>query len=62
MLHAHLLFVTKRRSKVFSAVLLRCLDENFTLSVRFEEFNGEPEHVRLLVTYSPTIFRVSEQP
>jgi Transposase IS200 like len=55
MLHAHLVFVTKRRGKVFSVAHLRRLEEIFRsvcadFEVALQEFNGEPEHVHLLVT------------
>jgi putative transposase len=63
-LHAHLVFVTKRRGKVFNAAHLRRLQEIFRsvcadFEVELKEFNGESTHVHLLVTYPPKV-RLSE--
>lgn len=59
-LHAHLVFVTKRRGKVFRAEHLRRLEEIFRsvctdFEVDLKEFNGEPDHVHLLVNYPPKV-------
>ncbi|WP_294043323.1 IS200/IS605 family transposase, partial [Thiolapillus sp.] len=60
MLHAHLIFITKYRGKVLSRAMLRdmekimrdvCTIQGATLS----EFNGEADHVHLLVEYPPTV-------
>lgn len=59
-LHAHLVFVTKYRRKVFTDEHLTamepiladvCADFGATLA----EFNGEDDHVHLLVEYPPTV-------
>jgi putative transposase len=59
-LHAHLVFVTKRRGKVFRAEHLGRLEEIFRsvctdFEVDLKEFNGEPDHVHLLVNYQPKV-------
>ncbi|WP_294078653.1 IS200/IS605 family transposase [Thiolapillus sp.] len=60
MLHAHLIFITKYRGKVLSRAMLRdmekimrgvCAIQDVTLA----EFNGETDHVHLLVEYPPTV-------
>ena len=58
MLHAHLIFVTKYRGKVFSKKHLKTLREIFeNVCLEFEveivEFNGEADHIHLLVNYPP---------
>lgn len=59
-LHAHLVFVTKYRRRVFTAAHLErlrdvfssvCVDAGATL----EEFNGEDNHVHLLVNFPPDV-------
>lgn len=59
-LHVHLVFVTKYRKKVFNAAILDemktvfqkvCLDFEASL----EEFDGEKDHVHLLVLYPPKV-------
>jgi putative transposase len=59
-LHAHLVFVTKYRRGVFDdAMLQRCQEimrevcDSFETELR--EFNGEADHVHLLVHYPPKI-------
>lgn len=59
-LHAHLVFVTKYRREVFNdEMLTRCEEimrevcESFGAELR--EFNGEDDHVHLLVHYPPKI-------
>ncbi|MFJ3667353.1 IS200/IS605 family transposase [Streptomyces sp. NPDC090106] len=59
-LHAHLVFVTKYRSGVFTdETLTRCEEimrevcESFEAELR--EFNGEEDHVHLLVHYPPKV-------
>ena len=58
LLHAHLVFVTKYRRSVFSKQMLASLKgylgkvcEDF--SVDLVEFNGEKDHVHLLINYPP---------
>src|SRR5690554_8211654 len=59
-LHAHLVFVTKYRGVVFTDEHLRSLESIFR-SVRsdfegmLEEFNGEADHVHLLVNLPPNV-------
>lgn len=59
-LHAHLVFVPKYRRRVFSKAMLDrmgevmadvCADFDATLA----EFNGEADHVHLLVQYPPQV-------
>lgn len=59
-LHVHLVFVTKYRRAVFTPSILDtcessmrkvCEDSGATL----DEFNGEADHVHLLVRYPPTV-------
>lgn len=57
-LHAHLVFVTKYRQKVFSDVHLTRMEEVMRdVCAGFEcelvEFNGENNHVHLLVNFPP---------
>ena len=63
LLHAHLVFVTKYRYGVFTKVILDDLKEIFASVCRdFEaeliEFDGEEDHVHLLVVY-PTKAAIS---
>lgn len=60
LLHAHLVFVTKYRYGVFTKVILDDLKEIFASVCRdFEaeliEFDGEDDHVHLLVVYPPKV-------
>lgn len=60
MLHAHLIFVTKYRGKVFTAAALTRLEEICRhiceqFEVELSEFNGERDHVHLLVNYPPKV-------
>jgi putative transposase len=59
-MHVHLVFVAKYRKKVFDSEILNemkdifngiCLKNNAEL----KEFNGEDDHVHLLVNYPPKI-------
>lgn len=59
-LHVHLVFVTKYRRKVFTKEILEnmrgifekvCIDFEAVLA----EFDGEDEHVHLLVNYPPKV-------
>jgi len=59
-MHVHLVFVTKFRHPVFEDKHLRRLEQVMAVLCRdFEaslvEFNGEAEHVHLLVNYPPKV-------
>jgi len=59
-LHAHLVFVTKYRHPVFNDAHLSRLEEIFrSVCEDFEcelvEFNGETNHVHLLVNFPPKV-------
>jgi putative transposase len=59
-LHAHLVFVTKYRRDVLNdAMLTRCeevmRDVCAGLGAELREFNGEDDHVHLLVQYPPKL-------
>src|SRR5215208_7154375 len=63
-LHAHLVFTTKRRGQVLTARHLERLRDIFEsvcadFEVELREFNGESDHVHLLVFYPPKV-RLSE--
>ncbi len=63
-LHAHLVFTTKRRGKVLTPAHLERLRDIFEsvcadFEVELREFNGERDHVHLLVNYPPKV-RLSE--
>ena len=63
-LHAHLVFTTKRRGKVLTRPHLDRLQVIFAsvcadFEVELREFNGERDHVHLLVFYPPKV-RLSE--
>ncbi len=60
MLHAHLVFTPKYRRNIFSAVHLKALESYARkvcedLEVELVEFNGEPNHVHVLVNYPPKL-------
>ena len=60
LMHVHLVFVTKYRREVFTKALLEDLREIFTsVCTDFEselvEFDGEDDHVHLLVNYPPKV-------
>ncbi|WP_026155043.1 IS200/IS605 family transposase [Thiolinea disciformis] len=60
MLHAHLIFITKYRGKVFNDASLQRLESIFkevgeAFEVELTEFNGECDHVHLLVNYPPKV-------
>ena len=60
LLHAHLVFVTKYRHRVFSGTHLRRMEEIMrAVCADFEtelvEFNGEDNHVHLLVNFPPKV-------
>ncbi len=57
-LHVHLVFVTKYRRRVFTKAILDDLRDVFTricsdFEAELVEFDGEEDHVHLLVTYPP---------
>ncbi|MFF0312051.1 IS200/IS605 family transposase [Streptosporangium sp. NPDC004379] len=59
-LHAHLVFTPRYRGKVFTdEILLRCRDIMIEVCDGFGaslvEFNGEHDHVHLLVHYPPKV-------
>jgi putative transposase len=59
-LHVHLVFVTKFRRRVFTKESLSYLREVFTSVCRdfgaeLIEFDGEKDHVHLLVNYPPKV-------
>ena len=59
-LHVHLVFVTKYRRDVFSDRVLNDLEDIFkSVCSDFEaeliEFNGEHDHVHLLINYPPKV-------
>lgn len=60
LLHVHLVFVTKYRKAVFSEEMLFSLEGYFRkVCSNFEcelvEFNGEKDHVHLLIHYPPKV-------
>src|SRR5690606_1039935 len=59
-LHAHLVFVTKYRRRVFDKAILedmKAIFENIgkEYDVVFKEFNGEDDHVHMLIHYPPKV-------
>jgi putative transposase len=57
-LTAHLVLVTKYRRKVINSAILSRLNEIFKDTLdkwdsQLVEFNGEPDHVHLLISYPP---------
>ena len=59
-LHVHLVFVTKYRGKVFTKEILDDLETYFKeVCSKFDailvEFNGECDHVHLLISYPPKV-------
>lgn len=58
LLHVHLVFVCKFRRKVFTQKILEDLENIFNsvcndFDAELKEFNGESDHVHLLVNYHP---------
>ena len=58
--HAHLVFVSKYRRKVFSEASLKTLEIvlreiSEKLRISLIEFNGESDHVHLLIQYPPQL-------
>lgn len=63
-LHVHLVFVAKKRGKVFDQEQIERLEEIFRyicdgFEASLDEFHGREDHVHLLVTYPPKV-RLSE--
>lgn len=59
-IHAHLVFVPRYRRKIFDADALARLRTVFAkvcgdFEATLDEFNGEPDHVHLLVHYPPKV-------
>jgi putative transposase len=59
-MHVHLVFVTKYRREVFTKQILNELKTFFTdvcsdFEARLVEFEGEGDHVHLLVEYPPKV-------
>lgn len=59
-MHVHLVFVTKYRRKVFTKVILEFMQQIFTkvcdaFDAELVEFDGEVDHVHLLINYHPKI-------
>jgi putative transposase len=59
-MHVHLVFVTKYRREVFTKQILNELKTSFTnvctdFEARLVEFEGEGDHVHLLVEYPPKV-------
>lgn len=57
-LTVHIIFVTKYRRKVLTNEMLQSLEKYFTdilskWNSYFVEFNGESDHVHLLISYTP---------
>ena len=60
LLHAHMVFTPKYRKKIFTKEHLEVMREVFENICNIndstlEEFNGEADHVHLLITYPPRI-------
>ena len=60
LLHVHLVFVTKYRRNVFDKKHLERLKEIFEsvcqdFGAELVEFDGEPDHVHLLINYPPKV-------
>lgn len=60
MMYCHLVFVAKYRKAVFTSDMFVALQKYFTkvcdsFEAHLEEFNGENDHVHLLVNYPPKI-------
>lgn len=60
LLHAHLVFTSKFRKKIFNSEHLDLMKSVFSSICQkndstLEEFDGESDHVHLLITYPPRI-------
>ena len=59
-LYVHLVFVTKYRREVFDDNMLKQLEQirrnvYLKFDVKLTEFNGENDHIHLLMEYSPKV-------
>jgi len=59
-LNIHLVLVTKYRRKIINQPILKRLNEIFDSTCQkweceLTEFNGEPDHVHLLISYPPDV-------
>ena len=59
-MHAHIIFVTKYRGKILTDAILMDMESLFnaiceTHEVELKQFNGESDHVHLLIEYKPTL-------
>jgi len=59
-LHAHLVFVTKYRKKIFDQEILNDMKNIFEKicneqQIILKEFNGEEDHVHMLIDYPPMV-------
>ena len=59
-LHAHLVFVTKYRHKIFTKIMLNRMKVIFSdtclkFECTLEEFDGEGDHVHLMIHYPPKL-------
>lgn len=59
-MHVHLVFVTKYRRKVFNKQIVKDLKDIFSnvctdFEAHLKEFEGEGDHVHLLIEYPPKI-------
>lgn len=60
MMHCHLIFVTKYRGKVLTDEILKKMEDIFQgicnkSEVEIVEFNGEADHIHLLINYPPKV-------
>ena len=60
LLHVHLVFVAKYRKKLFTKEILNFMETVFKdicldFEAKLKEFNGEDDHVHLLVEYPPKV-------
>ena len=60
MMHCHLIFITKYRGKTLNNEVLEYMQSIMRnvcteFEVELTEFNGEPDHVHLLVNYPPKV-------
>lgn len=60
MLHAHLIFITKYRGRVFEGVHLAKMEEIMRgvcakFEVELAEFNGEQDHIHMLINFPPKV-------
>ena len=60
MMHVHLVFVSKYRKRVFTKEILNFMEVVFkdvckAFEAELKEFNGEHDHVHLLINYPPKV-------